>query len=190
MKFKRRRYVVNKSLQVRYTLFFVISCLLGSIIATIAFNYLALKKFEALIWRTHINVKTTGEIVKPIFMYINAIDTLFVSILLIIIGILMIRKTAGPIYRMITDIMKVANGDLSVDITLRQKDEFKDVANELNNMVRNLRGRLKVISEKYSGISRSIERYKALDSKEGLESIYKNIKTVEEEINKIIVRGN
>lgn len=186
MKFKRRRYIVNKSLQVRFTLFFVISCLLGSIAATVAFNYFALKKFEDIIWRSHINVKTTGELVKPLFMYINAIDIGFVSILLIIMGILMIKKASGPIYRMITDIMKVANGNLSVDMTLRQRDEFKDTADELNNMVRNLRGRFKAISERYSRISNTIESHEELNKKR-LGLIHKNIEDIEEEIKKFSV---
>jgi len=135
------------------------------------------------------NVKTTGELIKPLFMYINVIDIGFVSTLLIIISILMIRKASGPLYRMITDIMKVTNGNLSVDITLRQKDEFKDVANELNNMVRNLRSRFKVINERYSGISRTVENHGELNNKESLGFVHKNIKGIEEEINKFSVKA-
>jgi methyl-accepting chemotaxis protein len=141
-------------------LIFVLVSLVGSIIADVAFDFFALKKLESLMWTSHINVKTTGEFLKPIFIYITIFSLIFVSILFILVAIRMIRKTSGPLYRMANDIMKVTDGNLSIKITLRQKDEFKDVANELNNMLRELRERFKIINDRYIEISRSIGRLK------------------------------
>lgn len=187
MKFRRRRYIVNAGLQMRFTLLFVLVSLLGSIVAIAAFNFLALRKLEAIMWSTHISLKTTGELINPIFMYVNIISFLFVTIMLIITGIWMIRKTSGPLYRISKDIIKVANGDLSTSITLRQKDEFKDIVYELNIMVKNIREKFNIISEKYMSISKSIgELKKEISNAESIKnynSILKNIEGLETEMN-------
>jgi methyl-accepting chemotaxis protein len=193
MKFRRRRYIINAGLQMKFTLSFVLVSLLGSIVAVTAFNFLALRKLETLMWSTHISVKTTGELIKPLFISVNIINFLFVSILLIITGIWMIRKVSGPLHGMSKDIMRVANGDLSISITLRQKDVFKDTAYELNIMVKSIRERFEIISEKYRDISKSIGEFKEKASNteasiKDYNSILKNIESLETEMNSFKLR--
>ncbi len=193
MKFKRRRYIVDAGLQMRFTLLFVLVSLLGNVVAVAAFNFFALRKLEPLMWSTHISAKTTGELIGPLFVYVNIINFLFVSVLLIIAGIWMIRMTSGPLYRMSKDIMRVTNGDLSARITLRQKDMLKDIACELNIMVKSIRERFNIISEKYMGISKSIGGLKKEISNTGTSikdynSIPKNIESLETEMNSFKLR--
>jgi methyl-accepting chemotaxis protein len=193
MKFRRRRYIVNAGLQMKFTLLFVLVSLLSSIVAIAAFNFLALRKLEAIMWSTHISLKTTGELINPIFMYVNITNFLFVTIMLIITGIWMIRKTSGPLYRISKDIIKVANGDLSTSITIRQKDEFKDIASELNIMIKSIRDRFEIISEKYMSISKSIGEFKEKSNNtealiKDYNSILKNIEGLETEMNSFKLR--
>jgi methyl-accepting chemotaxis protein len=133
-------------------------------------------------WSTHINIKDTGEIIKPLFIYVNIFDFLFVAILLIVASMWMMKKTTGPLFRMSKDITKVADGDLSVILTLRQKDEFQDTAQELNTMITSMRDRYKNIDEKHSDVSQSIETLKK--EMENPEIVVKNcdsaIKSVED----------
>lgn len=182
MLFRRRKFIVNAGLQIKITLLFASIALAGSIAAAIAFNYFAMKKLEALMWSTHINIKDTGEIIKPLFIYVNIFDFLFVAILLIVASMWMMKKTAGPLFRMSRDITKVADGDLSVILTLRQKDEFQDTAQELNTMITSMRDRYKNIDEKHSDVSQSIETLKK--EMENPEIVVKNcdsaIKSVED----------
>lgn len=168
MGYKRRGYIIHKGLQMKITLSFVVISLLGSIIATGAFNFFALSQLEALMWSSHINVHDTGEIIRPLFIYINVFNFVFVSLLLTGAIIWMLRLKSGPIYRMMKDIMKIADGDLSSKITLRKKDEFQSVANELNRMAESLRERFTVLNDAYAGISASIGEIKR---KTGVEEI-------------------
>ena len=177
----------------KFTLSFVLVSLLGSIVAVTAFNFLALRKLETLMWSTHISVKTTDELIRPLFMYINIINFLFVSILLIITGTWMIRKVSGPLYRMSKDIMRVVNGNLLTSITFRQKDMLKDIAHELNVMVKSIREKFNTISEKYRDISKSIGEYKEKTSNtetliKDYNSILKNIESLETEMNSFKLR--
>ncbi len=193
MKFRRRRYITNTALQIRVTFLFVFVSLLGSIAAAAAFNFFALKELEAFRWSTHLNAKTTDEIIGHLFLYVSIADFLFVSMLIIISGIWMIRKISGPLYRMSNDIRRVADGDLSSNIALRQGDEFKDTALELNNMVKSIRDRFNAINNKFQNISKVITefKYKSRDTSTSIEnynSVLRDIENLESELNTFTIR--
>ena len=184
MKFRRRTYITNAGLQTKVTLVFVAISLLGSIVSTFAFNFFALKKFETLMWSTHISVKDTGELIRPLFIYINVANFIFVSLMLVVGIVWMMKKKSGPIFRMNKDIRMIADGDLSVNITLRQKDEFQDTAAELNDMAANIRDRFGLIIDKYADISSSLQELK---SGEGYDPVLKNIGELEAGISRFRV---
>ncbi len=77
MKFIRRRYIVDAGLQMKFIISFVLVSLLGSVAAVVAFNFFALRKMETLMLSTHISAKTTGELIGPLFVYVNIISFLF-----------------------------------------------------------------------------------------------------------------
>lgn len=156
MIFNRRRYIINTGFQVRFVVPFVILSLSGSIIAMVAFSFFVLKELEKVMWLSHINIKSTGELIRPVFIYVNLADVVFVSLVLALTSIWMIKKASGPILRMTKDIGKVTDGDLSTTIILRGKDEFQDIAHDINVIIKNQRERLKKINEQYMHISADI----------------------------------
>ncbi len=187
MKFRRRKYINDRKFQMKFVIPFVIVSLSGAISATAIFNYLAVKEFENLMWSTHISVRTTDEVIRPLFINVNIINFLFVTALLIITGIWMIRKTSGPLYRMLKDVRKVASGDLSASITLRQKDWLQDIAYDLNTIVKSIKDRFITISGVYMDISKSIGGLKREHSDKETsikahDSILKKIEALETEI--------
>lgn len=197
MGYKRRSYIIqmHKELQMKITLAFVTVSLLGSIISAAAFNFFALRKLETLMWSTHINVKDTGEIIRPLFVYVNIFNFVFIAILLGITILWMMRLKSGPIYRMVKDIMQVAGGDLSTIIALRQKDEFQVVAKELNEMTESLRRRFTVLNDTYTGISDRVGeiRVKAGDdsiSPDEYDLILKQIDRLERETGQFQLRSS
>ena len=187
MIFKRRKYIVDKRFQGKFILFFVIISSFISIVATVVFNHIALKRLESIIWSAHISVKTTDEVIGSLFIYVNIIAFLVVSFLLILTGIWMVRKTSGFLYVLSKNIMRVANGDLSVSIDLGQKDEFNDVVSSLNDMIKKLRERFFNIKQQYGEISayiRDIERTYAKDTpeREDIQKVLKRLETLRENL--------
>ncbi len=190
MIFRRYKFIVNARLQMKITLVFVIVSLAGSVAATAVFNYFALKELEKIMWSTHISLKDTGEIIGPLYVYINVIDFLFVFILLIIASMWITKKTSGPLFRMSKDIMKVANGDLSVMLKLRSKDEFRDTASELNRMIAGMRDRFKSLNEKHVNVSQSIAKLNneinaPQKMKTSISAVFSNIRDLQEELKKL-----
>lgn len=153
MNFLRRKYLVNQGLQMRYSILFAVIALAGNVCSVIAFNSLALKKLDSIMWSTHIGVRTTADLLSPFFISVNVATFLFMAVLSLITGIWMIRNTSGPLYRMARDIRKITAGDLSTTVSLREKDEFQDVAETLNTMAGKLRSEFASISDEYKDIS-------------------------------------
>jgi methyl-accepting chemotaxis protein len=60
------------------------------------------------------------------------------------------------------DINKIAEGDLSTNISLREKDEFQDVAIDLNQMTEKLREDFSLTKENCLNISKSLGTLKTL----------------------------
>jgi methyl-accepting chemotaxis protein len=56
-----------------------------------------------------------------------------------VIGLLMSHKLAGPLWKVENTARMVAEGDLSCNLTLREKDEAQEFARQVNGMVKGLR---------------------------------------------------
>jgi len=181
MKFRRRQYITDSSYQIKLILTFVVISFSASIAAVAFFNYFALKQLEALMWTTHINIQSTGELFKPLFIKVNIAGVVFISTLLIIAAFLLIKRTSGPLYRMSRDIAQAATGDLTVNVALRQKDEFRDTAHELDSMLKSIKGRFMIINEEYAGISKMLNNISAEGaSEESFHTLSSKIEHLEE----------
>jgi methyl-accepting chemotaxis protein len=135
---------------------FVAVALTGNAVATVLFNLIALRRLEVLRWSAFVPVQSTGEVLKPLFIYVNLFSLIFVAVLLVITGALMLRKVNGPLYRIAEDLKMIGEGNLSSAIILRKRDEFRDVAVALNEMLEGLRVRFSELRERYEEISQQL----------------------------------
>jgi methyl-accepting chemotaxis protein len=156
MRYRRRKYIVSSGFQWRFVLGFVAVALAGSGAATVLFNLLAQRRLEELRWSAFVPVQSTGEVLKPLFMYVNLFSLIFVAVLLVITGALMLRRVSGPVYRISKDLKSIGEGNFSSGIILRRHDEFRDVAEALNEMLDRLRERFSESRAKYEQISQEL----------------------------------
>jgi methyl-accepting chemotaxis protein len=92
----------------------------------------------------------------------NTFAFIFIIITLLIVIKLTNLKINGPLYHIKKDLEKIEKGDLSFNITIRYKDEFKYFVNELNYMINNLRNIFSSIKKNIDTIgycTRDIERH-------------------------------
>ena len=190
MKFRRRQYINDPGYQMKIVIVFVVITLLVNIISIGVFNYIALQQMEDVIWSTHINVKTTGEIVNSLFFYINITNLFVISLMFILMGNWMLRKTVTPLMRMSGDINRMTEGDLVSAIALEKKDVFHDVASEIDNLRKSMRDRFESISRQHNQLSGSIKNLallkgqsESLTSESGI--ILGRVKKLEQEIGKL-----
>jgi signal transduction histidine kinase len=64
---------------------------------------------------------------------------IFLTPLVILIGLVLSSKIAGPIYRIQRFLRRVSRGNYENRLKLREKDELQDLAEELNHLVSKLR---------------------------------------------------
>jgi len=150
---KRKIYLIKKGFQSRFILRFVAVSTIWSAASVLLFFYLANKKLEEIRYSSYIDMRTTSELLMPV-----TIGALAVS-LLMFAGILgyaihtLLHKLTGPLGQIRRDISRIAGGDLTSDIILREKDEFQDLAADLEGMRTELRSRIARIKEQQAMLS-------------------------------------
>jgi len=150
---KRKIYFIKKDFQSRFILRFVAVSTVWPAASVLLFFYLTNKKLEIIRYSSHIDIKTTSELLMPV-----TIGALAVS-LLIFAGILgyaihtLVHRLSGPLGQIGRDLSRMAGGDLTSDIILREKDEFQDLAADLEEMRKELRARIARIKEQQAALS-------------------------------------
>jgi len=135
-KFLRRKYIVDKGVfQTKFLLPFVGSWFLAAAVATVFFNYMVQRKIEKLLWKAHVTVATTDQIIGQIFFYTIGITSVLLFLLLALSCWFTRQKSNGVTIRMVKDLDAVAKGDFSKRIWLRKKDVFQEVATVLNGFI-------------------------------------------------------
>jgi methyl-accepting chemotaxis protein len=131
--YKRRQFLINKSFQYRY-----IAWVVGAMAAA-AFVIL-LDVFITL----HRHCVDAGLQISVMDLYnptapLTVIKLIVFAAGLIVTSLVLSHRIAGPLYRFKVSADKVAAGDLSLRVTLRQEDEFRDFQETFNAMLESLR---------------------------------------------------
>ena len=82
--------------------------------------------------------------ITPVLNKINVILLIglpVISILLLFWGLVISHRIAGPVYRLEQDLKKIAEGDFSLRIKLRKKDEFASIAKAINKVLDKVEGK-------------------------------------------------
>jgi methyl-accepting chemotaxis protein len=157
MKNRRRQYITDKKYQWRTVLNVLAICAAGLLVNLGLFMYLSYRALEALRWKSHIQAASLSDVITPYLIYTLILSSVLTLLALFFFLEHLLRKTAGPLYRLTTDIESAARGDLSVSIYLRKGDDFKDVAKECNSAVESFRNTFSLIKERFLIISRTLE---------------------------------
>jgi len=145
--YKRRTYYIKNSAQSKFIFRFVTLSLLGGAIALGAFNFLAYKKIDALLYSMRFPNTSPGGLLWHEMLYTNIFVIVFILIAFALTARGLFNKIHGPLKKMTNDITRITNGDLSIIFSLRQHDEFRDIASELAQMAAGLNQRLTKIKK-------------------------------------------
>lgn len=122
-----------------------------------------------------------------------AVISLLIIMSMVVLHLLYSHRIAGPAYRIGREAAKIAQGNLVGNIKFRQKDNLTDMADSLNEVASQYRGRIQTIKEQLSMLeSRSIsltdiiQQNKDKNSlKQAVESIAINIRNIEASLSEI-----
>ena len=140
----RKRYLVNHGLQLSYS-WLLIFCV-GMIILIFGLSLWYINKVHLDLFQ-----RIVGEDALP-KSYINSIQNQFligipiaivaVSGLLLILGIYVSHRIAGPMYRMTKNLNLIGVDNQMDTIQIRKRDQLKEMADAFNHMVHALKDRM------------------------------------------------
>ncbi len=136
--FQRRTIFIKKGLQLRYMVLILVSVLCGLAIMTLELAVTLNELFDAY----PVLMQPIYDEFLPIassFFYKISIYILFVVIISAIIS----HKMAGPVYRFEQTCKKIAAGDFSQRIHLREGDALTDLQQDFNKMMDVVEGHIK-----------------------------------------------
>ncbi|MBD1400686.1 methyl-accepting chemotaxis protein [Pelovirga terrestris] len=154
--FFRRQYIVDKgTFQGKFLIPFMLSWFLAAGLSTVFFNYMVHREIDKLLWRAHVTIDTTDQIIGQIFLY--TVGLTFALIVILVAGSCWFirQKSNGVAIRLVKDLEMVATGDFSKQIWLRKNDEFKEVAAALNDFIAEKRA---TYQQLHSGLNQLVSR--------------------------------
>jgi len=158
---RRRRYLVSR-LQIKYA-----GLILGvAFCVAIMCSYVVYYSSMLIMGDKLARVYPQGMLVG----IVNTVNTrillslLLVSPLIILIGILVSHRIAGPVYRIQRSLGTIAAGDLSLSIRLRKGDEMKDLADGVNSLIEQLRANVEEEKTAINSVHEEVKKLKKMVS--------------------------
>lgn len=158
--YKRTQYFVAKKFQLRYIgLILFLAFSTAIMCAYVIYYTMMITMGDKLA-----NIYPQGRLVA----IVNAVNIrilfsmLLIAPLIILIGVYASHKIAGPIGRIERFLKSVAEGDLSLPLTLRKNDELVSLAGGINGVVESIKANVKKEKAVISDISASMDGLKKL----------------------------
>lgn len=132
--FRRRRLLVKMAMQFRFLRMVLISMLAPTIFVSACLYYFI---FHLLAQQLAIPESIAYNLI-PVIKKVNF--TLLVGFpllvaLILLWGLILSHRYAGPIYRMEKELEQIAKGNFNIRIRLRKHDELVSVADGINNVL-------------------------------------------------------
>ncbi len=159
--YRRKRYYIDGHFQGRFIFVFALLASAGGVSALVLFNILADRSISTLMYTVHIPARRLSEVLSDDLLYATLLSFVVVLLGFLFVAGRVMQRVSGPLYRIRKEMERLSRGDLSSGIILRDRDEFKDFAAELNRMVESLRELFSSVREEVQAIDgrcREIER--------------------------------
>lgn len=185
---KRRNYFINKTLQSRFIFGFTLKVVLGFLASWYIVYYLVDKKLSEAIYRSHINIGSTGEIIGDILLKVNLVAVPILVLAAIVLGEVMLKKITGPLKKFKEALEDFGRADLSTKIL---KDAPSELSVSYNTMVTAFSKVFRSIKGKRDELDKVADELELIAgkksiSREEIKDIYRSISTSREKLEKEI----
>lgn len=152
--YKRRKYLIDRRLQAKYALLTILLLLVYT------FLFAAILFIPQILGLVASN--TIDEQAKAARMLLNLHQSVWpalglVAVILSTTSIFVTHKIAGPVYRFRKVLSEVSAGNLEISIKLRKRDDLKDLAEDLNNVISELRTFVLTLQEDHATMAACID---------------------------------
>jgi len=138
---RRRNYFIERSFQTRFILKFCSLVVVGGLLTVAMLYYIGLRSTTVAIVNSDVVVKSTADFLLPVLIQTLLLVMVLLGLATIIVTLFVSHKIAGPLYRLKKAMEELGEGDLGVQIKLRQKDQLVHIAEAFNTMAKKLKER-------------------------------------------------
>ncbi|WDP92949.1 MAG: methyl-accepting chemotaxis protein [Desulfobacter sp.] len=156
--YKRRTYFIKKEFQTGFILKFCLVLLAGILLSTALLLALSQDTLTSSYANSRLEIRSTGQAIMPSVILTNLITLGLISLGAVVVMVYFSHRIAGPLFRFEKDLMRVAAGDLSVNINLRKKDQLTDLSSALNHMVLSMHQKVSRVDERLGEIEAAVEK--------------------------------
>jgi|GEM_PF-1277805 len=174
--FRRRRYFVDPSFQLKFVLKFCLIVLVSSAVIGTALFFFWHNSTAVMIDGARSWLKPGPDFLLFRMAVVLLIVTVFSCLVGMVLTLLTSHKISGPIYRICREIELVQTGDLTRQFHIRDSDQMKELARSLAEMTQTLRERHLKIGGQCRSVSNFLEEKNLGGSKEDREKLLKMIK--------------
>ncbi len=146
--YKRKTVYIKKDFQFKFILIFCLILLSGVILSTVLLFVFSQETLTSSFENSRLVIKNTGFAILPSIILTNLITLGIICIAAIIVTLFISHKLAGPMFRFEKDLDKIKQGDLNVNVCLRKKDQFFEMATALNNMTQGINKKISKVNQR------------------------------------------
>ena len=147
-KYRRKHYFIDKDFQTGFALKFCVILIIGAILSTGILFAFTSNTLTTSFEDSRVSIEKTSRDILPAMLYTNAVTVVTISLAAIVVLIFISHKIVGPFYRFEKTFEEIGNGNLSLRIGLREKDQFSVIAQKINQMNEQLNDRVARLKEK------------------------------------------
>jgi methyl-accepting chemotaxis protein len=153
--YRRSSYFTKKGFQSRFTLLFIAASVLANMLTVTLFILLARNRIDGLLYTMRLPPGSAGALLAPAAFTASITAVIGVSLLFLWASRRLFHTITGPLQQIRTSLQQIGRGDLSCRVTLRERDEFKDFAGDINAMAGELNRRFTFMKDHADKLARA-----------------------------------
>ena len=130
--YARRRYFINRKFQLEFSVRFLLIIIVTAIAVLLLFFYNSRGTLTAGYTGSEVKLLHTGAYFLPSLLLSTVGIIILASLTGIVTMILISHRLAGPLFRFQKSLDQLSSGDLTLRFNLRDKDQFKELADRIN----------------------------------------------------------
>jgi len=157
----RRKYFINRKFQIEFSFRFLLIIAAASVTVMLLFFYNSRGTLTAGYTGSEVKLLQTGAYFLPSLVVSTIIIVIFACLTGAMVMILLSHRLAGPLFRFQVVLDELTSGNLTLRFNLREKDQFRDLADRINGMAGVMDWKLGDIKRHAAEISAIVEELRS-----------------------------
>ena len=154
--YARRRYFINRKFQLEFSVRFLLIIAVTAIAVLLLFFYSSRGTLTAGYTGSEVKLLQTSAYFLPSLLLSTVGIIIFACLAGIVTMILISHRLAGPLFRFQKSLDELSSGDLTLRFNLRDKDQFKELADRINTFATTMDGKIDSVKTRASDLARLV----------------------------------